>query len=702
MNPNPPENPQPLSAAETSHPEGAANALHAAVWFGAATLFNVLAGLAAFDHDGLAALRWGALAMAAVLVATGLRRRQRLLSLSGTDRASESLPVWAAVSPAVVSLLGSALSLGVFAGVAYWTTRGWRGLDVWGGFYLWRDGAIGLAALLGLLFLALGAWLAATSSTTRRATGRWAPLLAIAAVLLGPGLVFEKTSSSGLRALYIKRSPAEAFAEPWADSVVLEMKTVSVDGQDKTRTCVVLERGARLLWAWQRPVPETEGELSGEADGSCGERVQWALESGAAAESALLRGDLDGYFAKLRNDPELVHRPIALEPARLPPGIAKPLLALLTVPAQWNYTPFDLALAARRPADARATMPDSGKLTPHQRQGLFHLGMADLAGPDAQVLAEQQHLQQLMLAGQADISDPALRMMMMGMSLQGSHEAARGVGGFSGLDYLMANRHCDLRYAAFLQQRGIAPHAGHAVHLVSLIGRAQYPGLSSEFQNAFPAADESLGLPDASQLPHCVELARFYGSHVKDLSAEPSSSLDESPLRQVYRAAADAVFQWCLRDAETWRKANGIDPRVHDVTVVGAPEIAVEAAHAMIAAQPVSFDQYCHWANHWYTWMLLANERRPQLTRLMREMAQGWARALPATRQSAASCSLSIPWNTNEFEGMAAGMKLLNADLRRLGLPCQAVDERSVTGAFRLACKMAVAAADPQARPRRD
>lgn len=695
------ENTEPPAVDAASEPASSAPPTHvplnrqAVVWFGAASLFNLVAAIAALSHDGRAGLRWGTLSLVAVLVGACLHQR---------DKRSGTGAFVARMSPAVISLAGSALLLGAFAGVASWTTRRWRGFDLWGtdGFYLRNDQVVHMALALALAFLGLALWQRAARPGRRPRTGLRVGSAVLLVLLFGPELGAENNvGGDAYPAVFVKRSVVDAWREPVSDAVLLrrEAGTEATDPPGAPRVCAVLARHARFLLAWQTPLGDEPRESA------CGEQARAALESGLAVEAELLHGEVDRYFARVHVDPALRDKPVALDVDQLPADLQQPLAALLTLPAHGDFTPFDLALATRRKDDATALMPEAASLRPHQRQGLFDLGMADPVGVADPTQAEtsrqrkvealQEHLQALLLAGQLGMDASTLRWMGASalLGLQRDEAPTPGLGPFSPADYMMANRRCDVGYAGYLRARGVLPTWAQALHLTSLIGRAQYPGISSEFGKSFPSADDSLGLPDAGQLAHCVDLARFYAREVQDWAPDdPGVAIDESPLGRLYLDAAAAAEQWYFRDAETWRKAHGLWPRVQDTTVVGEPEIAVEAAHAMIAAQPLSFEQYCMWSNTWYTWRLQTKQQRPGLTRAMQALAASWRTAKPVPRSPQASCRLvGLPWKTNEYDDMRQGLALLNADLRRLGMPCQWGGNASDGGSLSLNCRMPVA-----------
>jgi hypothetical protein len=282
-------------------------------------------------------------------------------------------------------------------------------------------------------------------------------------------------------------------------------------------------------------------------------------------------------------------------------------------------------------------LPEPSRILPHQRQGLFALG---LAGTLRGVPSNQEN----------------------------------ATGGFAEFDYFVANRSCDLRYAQALSTLGAQPGTVHILHLLSTIGHAQYRNLESEFAQVFPDADETLGFPNEQQLHQCTALAQWYGVTVKDFNTgDPTGRA--ARYMQVYRVADAAVLQRRLRGYVTEAGPN----RVSDATVHGDPAILVNAAALFLQAQPASYDQFCAWADTSLTWTDLERDQPPGMTAAMASLPARWKAAATVYRTPGVACQVAgIYGYTNpNKDPRGDAIRFMNAAMRKTGLPCHANPDRS-------------------------
>ncbi len=395
----------------------------------------------------------------------------------------------------------------------------------------------------------------------------------------------------------------------------------------------------------------------------CDEEIQVALTTGKAIESALYNNQPSLFFARLKADPTTYReRRVAADVAKLPEPLRSRLSLLLPVDRRWNYKPFDVALAVGDHNAIATTFPPIKALLPHQRQALFHLGLAHLLNDS--ITASQNKDSRT----DTTASVEKINATLLGYGLGKTYRTFSG--NYSGFDYFMANRRCDLAYAEFLSSRNIQPTSQHILHLLSSIGYGQYPSASAYWSKPgkFFYAHPSLGAPEEHQLGQCIPLAHFYANKVQDFN----SSLDaqgKSVYEAIYGIARTAVIEWVYRDG-----MRRISDHYHrDTRVIGNPALLFDVAAEILKRQPPSFEQYCAWANTANLWLMSVQDRNPKMVAAMAALPERWRQAKLVYRSSQAECNLKGLFTfVNEFETLEAARDFVNISLKRVDIPCQA------------------------------
>jgi hypothetical protein len=430
---------------------------------------------------------------------------------------------------------------------------------------------------------------------------------------------------------------------------------------------------------------------------SCQADFDEAIAHDEVLESALYKDHLDDFFKRVQAlEPHTQSRVLMLNLPTLPKTLAAQLEAL-PKGHQMQLTAFDIALAAKRVDDVIATMPNPEDVLPHQRQALFHLGafssVEQASVNSDQTLAEeklnnyQAQMNTAIVTGNPQLAASALSTLsniISGTGMANRYTDYRG--GFSEYDFLMANQACDVQYATFLTSKKIQPTARHVLHLLSVIGHAQYPEIGSEFSNTtFTFADPALGAPSATTLPQCVALAKVYATQVNDLNdpeLQFSNGYSQTNVYdELYKIAHDGVFQWWVRDDEK-QYHNG---RARNTTVNGDPALLINAVAEILKQQPPSFEQYCGWANNAHTWMALVKETQPSMVASILNLPKQWKNTPFIYRHPHRACNLSVGI-TNEYQTQKDGLAFMNNVLKQVEIPCSGtlVEE---AGAYQLSCQ---------------
>jgi hypothetical protein len=426
---------------------------------------------------------------------------------------------------------------------------------------------------------------------------------------------------------------------------------------------------------------------------ACETDFAYAIAHDEIIESPLYKGDLDAFFKRVSQlEQHLRASPLMLNANKLPKMLATQLGKLPKNYAQ--ITAFDVALVTQRVNDVIAVMPEPEYVLPHQRQMLFHLGafgsVAQAAANSDQSLAQdklnqyQSQMNAALVTGDAKLAASALSSLITNISTANTYTDYRG--GFSDYDFFMANMQCDTQYATFLSSKKIQPSAGHILHLLSLMGHAQYPEISSGgSQSTFNYADPALGTPSVKALPQCVELAKHYATHVQGFN-HPELTFSNGYYQtnvydEIYKIANDGVFEWWVRDDEK-QYHNG---RAPNTTVNGDPALLIDAAAEVLKQQPASYEQFCAWANHAHAWTTLVKDSQPNMVSAILNLPQQWKNAPVIYQTPNRACNLSFGI-TNEYQTASEGLVFLNKVLTQVGIPCtgRAVQE---AGAYQLQCQ---------------
>lgn len=430
---------------------------------------------------------------------------------------------------------------------------------------------------------------------------------------------------------------------------------------------------------------------------SCQADFDDAIAHDEVLESALYKHQLDDFFKRVQAlEPHTQSRVLMLNLPKLPKTLAAQLEAL-PKGHQMHLTAFDVALATKRVNDVIATMPNPEDVLPHQRQALFHLGafssVEQATVNSDQTLAEdklnnyQAQMNTAMITGDPQLAASALSTLtniISGTGMANSYSDYRG--GFSDYDFLMANQACDVQYATFLISRKIQPSARQILHLLSVIGHAQYPEIGGEFYNTtFTYADPALGTPSVTSLPQCVALASLYATQVSDLN-DPELQFSNGYYQtnvydELYKIANDGVFQWWVRDDEK-QYHNG---RAHNTTVNGDPSLLISAVAEILKQQPPSFEQYCAWANNAHTWVALVKETQPNMVTSILNLPKQWKNTPFIYRHPHRACNLSFGI-TNEYQSQKDGLTFLNKALKQVEIPCLGTLVAEA-GAYQLSCQ---------------
>lgn len=653
-----------------------------AFWFGLAAALSFMAAMHAFNHDGRDAIRVGVLVLIANLVAIALNKLKTAQIIGH--------PSWfARMHSTTLALLGFGLFSLSYAIVLHLTIKGWRGVDLFSDLYLWADGAISMSLAFALTFALL-----AIAHAFYRGKLNWSSqrltlsvISALALVfLLGPSLTIERIDSAPEvenRSMLIKQSLLAKLKNPNSEQIFLKTETVSFGYEEpKNIICVAQTRSSFLLFSWQKAKEESEASTSYDDKtaylnkiNTCASQTKAALSAGTAIEAHLYVNKLDDFFSKLQLTSEDQKLPaLGVKINKLPEPLKTQLTDLLPQAYRWNFTAFDVALASKRSDDVVATMPNLDEVLPHQRQALFDMGvfktLENVVGETDASLAQKRHenyqtqVDVGMKLGSAALIQGAMNSLLYDATTSNSYGNFKG--GYTDFDYYMANRSCDIAYAKFLNSKQIPSNTQHILHLLSVMGRSQYPNLASEFEKNFSYADNSLGFPKEIQLNQCVELAKFYAETVKDFNKiDPYAESNNYQL--VYDMANDAVFQWRLRD---WEK-KGNNGRVQDSTVHGDPAALVNAAAEVLKKQPASFEQFCAWSNHFHAWMYMVKDDQPNMVAAMVALPTQWKNAKVVYQQPEATCNFNAVYQTtNEYTTPAEGLKYGNLALKQAGIPC--------------------------------
>lgn len=426
---------------------------------------------------------------------------------------------------------------------------------------------------------------------------------------------------------------------------------------------------------------------------ACESDFAYAVAHDEVIESPLYKGDLDTFFKRVGQlEQHLRASPLMLNPNKLPKTLATQLSKLPNNYAQ--ITAFDVALVTQRVNDVIAVMPDPENVLPHQRQMLFHLGafgaVAQAAANSDQSLAQdkfnqyQAQMNNALVTGDAKLAATALSSLINNIGVANSYSDYRG--GFSDYDFLIANHGCDAPYANFLISKKILPTPQHILHLLSIIGHAQYPDIGSGFStHTFNYADPAFGTPTTQSLPQCVVLAKLYATHVQGLN-DPELQYSNGYYQtnvydEIYKIANDGVFQWWLRDDEK-QYHNG---RTSNTSVNGEPAILIDAAYEVLKTQPASYEQYCAWANNAHTWTALVKDSQPNMVNTILNLPKQWKNADIVYQTPNRACTLSFGV-TNEYQSAKEGAIFMNKVLTQVGIPCAGhlIQE---AGAYQLECK---------------
>lgn len=648
-----------------------------AFWSLLAAAFSFAAAINAFSHEGLAAVMNGGMALVCSLAGAMLIRWQAVRK-SGAQSGFAGLPL------VTLNLLACTVVFLAAAWLVETSHRNRRGLDFIGDQLIWKEGVRDMALVLALVFAAFAA---ASWVLRNRApwSGRIGPIAGIAALctsLLGPTITFESMGGDlEDRALFHKYSVIDMFGP--VEEVSLYMDTgLAPDGEERPVICVAQE-STRFLIFGQRSQARQKGShnetLSQHSTALCEAEVEAAMASGRTVEGLLYKGDMEGFFARMRPVfGETRQRKLFAHIERLPAPLAQQLGNFLPKFPNEGFTAFDVALAVGNKDAALALMPDVSLLMPHQRQGLFALGaaqsIAGVAGEtDESLAAQRRQTYQTMMGigtqlGSVDLVRSAITSLIMSSSREGEYADFKG--GYTDFDFYLANRHCDIDYAKFLLAQQHQPTPAHLLHLLSIIGLAQYPGAEQDAHSPFKYAATSLGLPDVTQLERCESLGTFYGEHIKDFNRGDYASSLVDTYDAIYDQARGAVDEWWSRDRERRRMASMKDERVPGVQ--GDPSIAVNTAAAFLKAQPFSFEQVCAWANSAYTWNNVVAKSNPEMTAAMRALPNQWRNAGKMRKGIDAQCSVHPPYTvTDDYQTLAGAIASIDKALVQAGIPCR-------------------------------
>ena len=252
----------------------------------------------------------------------------------------------------------------------------------------------------------------------------------------------------------------------------------------------------------------------------------------------------------------------------------------------------------------------------------------------------------------------------------------------------MANATCDSDYAGFLIAQKIKPKQVHIMHLLSIIGYAQYPDLEPQFnENTFQHASKLLGLPNDNQQKNCVALAILYAKTVDDLNDPYARYHDNYTQRtaygEVYKIASDAILQWFMRQNHEQNRLK----TEKAYTKPKDPSLITQAAVEILKVQPASIEQYCAWANTAHTWTALLNNlsENPQiqqqnqlLVKPFLDLPKQWQAAKVTYTHPQSFCALS--WGmTDDYQTGADAVIFTNNQLRLQKIPCASVLEKGGT-----------------------
>ena len=687
----------PAEAPEAAAPNAPATrpmpaGLWPAFWSLTAAGFSFLAAIGAFQHEGPIAILNGGMALACACV-NALLTRWQFVRRRGDEHGL------ARVSLTTFNLLGFAVLCAAGALVVMLSHTNRRGLDFFGDQMIWKEGVRDMALALALVFAVLGVVSWVLRQRLNWSGARYAlaaAVLAACTVVFGPTLTIESLQAGEIdqRGMVYKYSLLDMFNV--SDEVSLGADS-SLTRENDTHPviCIAQETKHFLMFGYRnaRNQEPTEDAPSGEdlkrRIAQCDAEVKDALDNGRAVESVLVKGDVDRFLARMRAaPPDMQQRNLVVDIDRLPDPLKSQLTNYLPQSARLNFSAFDVALAVGNKAAAQALMPNRAGLLAHQRQGLFEMGAASMldgiAGETAESLAEQRRgtYQTMMNLGASLGSVDLMRSAVTSMIMAGaqSNGYADFKGGYSDFDYYLANRHCDVDYAKFLLDHQQTPSTPHLLHLLSIIGVAQYPGVEQSSASTFEYADASLGLPNPTQLKRCAALGAFYGEHIKDFNqAQPGQSISHV-YAAVYAQARGAVDQWWSRTPEHVPGA----PADADPAAVGDPAIAIETAAAFLKRQPPSFEQYCAWANGAYAWNGLLAKQNPTMTAALRDLPKLWRKATEMRAERGASCLLEPAYSTTDaYETPAGAIKYIDAALAQAGIPCHSNSLGGATYALR-------------------
>ena len=668
----PPETPEASPARKL--PAG----LWPAFWSLLAAFFSFAAAIGAFNHDGRYAIMNGGMALVSSLAGLMLGRWQ------AAHQGEEVTPLARAPLVTMNLLAFTALFLSG-AMLVELSHRSWRGLDFFGDQLIWKEGVRDMALALGLVFAVLTVLSWGLRNSLQWSGGRSGVIAAVAAVLtllFGPTVTFESMVAGDLedRALFYKYSLIDLFGP--ADDVSLYADTTLENGEERPVICVAQESTRFLIFGTRSAAQRRasyDGPLSEHEAALCEAEVEAAMASGRAVEGLLVKDDLPGFFAHMRAQPaDMRQRRLFVHIGHLPASLSHPLDNYLPESAKAGFTAFDVALAVGNKEAALALMPLPGQLLPHQRQGLFAIGaaevLASLSGETEASLAEQRRdTYQTMMGigmhlGSADLMRSAMTSLVMS-SFRGS-DYADFKGGYTDFDFFLANRHCDVEYAKFLLEHQHQPTASHLLHLLSTVGLAQYPGAEKGASPTFKYADTSLGLPDVAQLERCEALGAFYGEHVKDFNVAGSGSSIVDAYAEVYNQMRGAVDTWWERDHDRRQMPPGEGERIP--AVHGDPAIAIRTAVAFLKVQPLSYEQLCAWGNSAYTWNRLLARSNPEMTAAVRELSAQWRNARSMRKGADEVCTLNSPYSmTDDYDSPAGAIRYIDAVFVQAGLPCR-------------------------------
>ncbi len=671
------ENKSPPNPADGLPYTEASRSFWPAFWYLLSAALSFWAAINAFNHDGKEAITNGGLALVAALIGL-LHVSHQKVQMSKPSHGFGRLQSYN------IALIGFALFNVSSALVMHWSLKSWRGLDLWGDLYLWKEGVISMALLFALLFTTLALLYPFLRNRRHWTDQKFTWVALISSIILffcGPEITVENnTGNPDLHhALYIKRSLPQVLKAATVEEDFLEASTnnwVPV-------ICVAEKQSSAVFFSWKKPNPIDYA--------NCAAEVKAALSSGRAIESDLYKNQIEYFFARLNSNPEGYRdRKLAADVSQLPEPLRSQLTALLPVKYLTSFTAFDVALATRNADAAAMTMPRLDYILPHQRQGLFNLGLfgtlENTAGETLETLAQKRHeqfqtsLNVGIMLGSKELLKSAVNNLIVGGLAGDAYSDFRG--GFTDYDYYMANRHCDIGYAKFLHSEEIPPNAQHIIHLLSIIGRAQYPNLTN-LQWAFTSADDSLGLPDEKQLNACVDLAELYATTVQDFNIPTAYQINNN-YDIVYGIANDGVFEWWSRDNEKiYHHGN-----VRDTSTRGDPAVLTNAAAAILKKQPASYEQFCAWANTSHTWQALVTKQQPKMVEPLLALAGQWKNAKTVYKTDTATCNLKILQGiTNEYEKPQDALAFMNAGLKKMGIPCMG-EYSQKDGSSQLTCNI--------------